>query len=436
MRDSRSFIGIVHGCCKYWRHCWHRVLSRVKRYGLYQTVLWVCGTMIYTLLCPVHKLYLLHFTSISPNQYWFEVSPAGQDNCEALLNYILLVDKNAEIIVQTDSLKSQHIFLKKYIDNKRVTVITNQFRQFSMHKSLLTCKYVFFSARLPSRRTGKRPGQLVLNLWHGCGYKDSGKKWITGEMFDYLLVPGKAFVETKARFFSCEREQILPIGYPRYDILMKGYPLLRQQIKKSSISKIIIWMPTFRKGYEGEYPEYYIKSSFDIPLLNNVDGLIEINNICASQKVLLYIKRHPAQIPYACEGMDFSNIVFANNESLSAQGIQTYELLSVTDALISDYSSVAIDYLLLDKPVAFALDDFEQYKNARGFVFDDPLKYMPGHHLYTLEDLKAFIEDVAEGRDPYAEQRHQLMPEVHNPCGNYCGRIWNTVKRLAETTAV
>lgn len=432
MRDSRSFIDIVQGCRKCCRRYWFQFLSRTKRYGLYRTALWVLGTLIYALVCPFYKLYILRFTSVSENQFWFKVSPSGQDNCEALMNYILAAEKNAEIIVQTDSLKSQRTFLGKYIDNKRVTVITNQFRQFSIHKSLLTCKYVFYSDNSPFKRMYKRTGQFVVNLWHGCGYKDATDKWITGTMFDYVLVPGKTFIDTKSKFFSCDREQILPVGYPRYDLLMKEYPLLKQQIKKNLFRKIIIWMPTFRRRFHDENTEYCTKPNFDIPLLNSVDDLIEINNICASRKIFLYIKRHPAQIPYTCERMAFSNIVFINNETLSAQGIQTYELLSITDALISDYSSVAIDYLLLDKPIAFALDDFEQYKSTRGFVFDDPLEYMPGHHLYTFEDLKAFIRDVAEDHDPYAEQRHQIMPEVHNPCGNYCERIWSTVKRLAE----
>ena len=45
---------------------------------------------------------------------------------------------------------------------------------------------------------------------------------------------------------------------------------------------------------------------------------------------------------------------------------------------------------------------------------------MPGHHLYTLEDMLIFIDDIAEGMDPYAKDRKAIMPNVHNYCDNYC----------------
>ena len=54
--------------------------------------------------------------------------------------------------------------------------------------------------------------------------------------------------------------------------------------------------------------------------------------------------------------------------------IKLYELIGISDGLLSDYSSVAVDYLLLDRPLGYVLADYNIYKEKRGFVFEDPLE--------------------------------------------------------------
>ena len=75
--------------------------------------------------------------------------------------------------------------------------------------------------------------------------------------------------------------------------------------------------------------------------------------------------------------MTLSNLVFINDAFLSDNGIINYELLGVADALLTDYSSVYYDYLLLDRPIGLCWDDYEEYK-ANGFkvnkLGDYPLK--------------------------------------------------------------
>jgi CDP-glycerol glycerophosphotransferase (TagB/SpsB family) len=77
-----------------------------------------------------------------------------------------------------------------------------------------------------------------------------------------------------------------------------------------------------------------------------------------------------------CKG--FSNIHLLDNMKLVENDIQINHLLGYADALISDYSSAAVDYLVLDRPIAFTLDDVEEYNNSRGFVFDNIREWLPG----------------------------------------------------------
>ena len=67
---------------------------------------------------------------------------------------------------------------------------------------------------------------------------------------------------------------------------------------------------------------------------------------------------------------------------------KTYELIGISDGLLSDYSSVAVDYLLLDRPLGYVLADYNIYKEKRGFVFEDPLEYMPGEKIYNVCDIR------------------------------------------------
>jgi len=53
---------------------------------------------------------------------------------------------------------------------------------------------------------------------------------------------------------------------------------------------------------------------------------------------------------------------------LEKKQIKLYELIGISDGLLSDYSSVAVDYLLLDRPLGYVLADYNIYKEKRGFV--------------------------------------------------------------------
>lgn len=351
-----------------------------------------------------------------------EAQPSGFD-------YVLLVKKN-DVVDPQD------------IDESNTAVVRQDtFAHGGMTlraiREIATSRYIFFSNSSPARNVKMKRGQIIINLWHGSGYKDiqnSDSKWINGQHFDYVLVPGDVFVETKKKFFSCEREQIWPIGYPRYDIFRRDNSSERRVFEERFQTegyKKVVWMPTFRKPSSKAYcPEAEISYSFDLPLLKNEDEMAELDELCRSNHVKLFIKRHPVQREYQCERKRYSNIVFLSNEDLKSMGISLYSFLTVTDALISDYSSVAIDYMLLNKPMAFALDDFEDYKATRGFVFEDPLKYMPGHHLYCLDDMRVFLDDVAHDVDRYAAERAAIMPEVHTLSDQYCACVWDKVRKI------
>ena len=63
---------------------------------------------------------------------------------------------------------------------------------------------------------------------------------------------------------------------------------------------------------------------------------------------------------------------------------------------------------MLNRPICFAYDDMESYMTKRGFMFDDVKSIMPGFHAHTIDDLAQFINEFAEGKDKYKEERERV----------------------------
>ena len=71
-------------------------------------------------------------------------------------------------------------------------------------------------------------------------------------------------------------------------------------------------------------------------------------------------------------------MAFIDDQWISERGVTLYQLVGSTDLLISDVSSVVIDYLLLDQPILCVSTDFEAYKKNRGFYFEAIEEWLPG----------------------------------------------------------
>lgn len=153
-----------------------------------------------------------------------------------------------------------------------------------------------------------------------------------------------------------------------------------------------------------------------LPVFETWSDLSSLNDFLSENNILLLIKLHPLQ-----EWNDgktennYSNIQFFSQKRFEKENLDLYEMLAYTDALITDYSSVYFDYLLKNKPIGFTITDLDAYKDTRGFVFDDPLNYMPGEKILNREDFVKFITDCKDGIDEYADDRNR----VNDLCNYY-----------------
>lgn len=354
------------------------------------------------------------------------------DNARALFEYIVKNHYNEkyEIIWMVSDKKS---FRKHKYKNVKFVTAENKYGWSSISAFYYgnTAKYFFYTNHSADLNRFHSNGQITVNLWHGCGYKGStlDKKNIphsdTMGWFDYALVPGNVFVDAKAQYWHCAKAKILPLGYPRYDWMLHP-SLTKEEILDRLFGwnirnpKAVIWMPTFRRSTQSGYGENEIELPFELPALKNMTELKKLDSCLQASGLLLIIKKHPLQIGWDQNQQGFSNIRYVTENMLLKSEIQLYELVGICDGLLSDYSSIAVDYMLMDRPIGFVLTDFEMYKEKRGFVFDNPLDYMPGEKIYDFSGVKLFLEHVAEGKDLYKPDREKLMPCMHVRRECYC----------------
>ena len=110
----------------------------------------------------------------------------------------------------------------------------------------------------------------------------------------------------------------------------------------------------------------------------------------------LLLRMHPAQDLSFFKVEKHKNIIIADDAFLKQHNIQLYELLSYSNALITDYSSVYYDYLLTNRPIGLTIEDEAEYRQQYGLLFDDLRKELPGIYIDSVSDLKEFLVQLKD----------------------------------------
>ena len=273
----------------------------------------------------------------------------------------------------------------------------------------------------------ERAEQRSFYLTHGAVALKNVKGVLTvPPSVDYVLCTSRAHAPIIADQVSISRKtQMLPIGVPSEDIFFRDIPDEYQKLTDKQYAKRILWMPTFRKGGGVSRNDSTAELPLGIPLIEDRETLLRLNEYLASQNALLVIKLHPMQDPKSYAGLEETDhIRVLNGQTVKALAIDNYRLLMGSDALLSDYSSISFAFLRLDRPLGFVLSDLKDYK--LGLSVEDPEPYLAGQKIFTFDDMLKFLKDVIEGRDEYVEKRHALQDYLFDY------RDGNAAKRLAD----
>ena len=222
----------------------------------------------------------------------------------------------------------------------------------------------------------------------------------------------------------------LIFGYPNNDQLFEpvnSYTkdfLYNITANHKTFNKIIGWMPTYREHKNSLQNNSRYNLIFGLPLLHQSRDLDCLNNLLLEKNILLVVMYHHSQLLHFPK-LNYSNIVIISQECRNCMHISLIDLIKSFDALITDYSSIYHEYLLLNRPIALAIDDFKSYSSSIGFCFNY-FDWIKGIYLYNLSDLLQFIEDVSNDIDLAKDEREKIKFKIHKYIDN------QSTKRVAD----
>ena len=289
-------------------------------------------------------------------------------------------------------------------------------------------------------------GAVKVNLWHGSGNKKTNhdnkfdkirhpknpyESWTSfprrlsdEKPHHYTLATSETMKSIFVSAFRTDEKHIIIDGYPRNDMLFNEshidnlFTETEEKLveivfdKKGRQFKILAYMPTFRESEEK---------------LLDILRLDELNNFFNRNRLFLIIKLHPkSKIKNKLNASNCSNIVLAN------AGCDIYTFLKEVDLLITDYSSVYTDYMLLDRPVIAFHYDWELYQeNTRDSYIEHDL-YMPEVKVKDMFELEEAILELLS-KDRCKEERSSSRNRMfYYQDGKASERVTEKIKCLLD----
>lgn len=332
------------------------------------------------------------------------------DNNEAMFDYLLNYT-----VVSVVCVAKKHRYFKL---RDKVAIVNNDF--FTVLYYYLTSK-VIIASFFHSIRFKPANNQFSIQMWHGSAVKrfDLHDEYRNGQYYSVIFCASPFFSKMYRKAFGITDDKLVFLGNPRNDYL---FVPTTGSIKTAS--KNIIWMPTYRQGLGRD------DSSNIIPVINK-NNISIIDDLLKGLDMMLFIKPHPMQskkLDILLSGID--NIKVLTDDQLRDANIPLYSFLGAMDALLTDYSSVFFDYLLLDRKIGFVIDDIDEYSQKRGFAFENLFELMPGDKIYNINELLTFIKNLnIDNEDAYKEKRREILELTNSNLGqDNCKKCYDLIK--------
>ncbi len=288
-------------------------------------------------------------------------------------------------------------------------------------------------------------GAIHINLWHGSGNKKinrdnkhdylrhprNRREWWSNYLIsmtnekpgDYILATSPMMKKIFAGAFGVPDDHVIVNGYPRNDVLTGNtitnvYTFEEQKavecmdMQHADGGRVLVYMPTFRAS----------ETKF-----SDVMELKLFNTFLQKENLFFYTKLHPkSKVRGYFEQIRFSNIINIDPDA------DPYAFLEKVDLLVTDYSSIYSDFMLLDRPAVFFLYDFEEYSHDTRENYFPYEEWMPETKAYTMQELMDGIL-TAFSENPGADGRHALRAKLfEREDGHSAQRLYQKVQEIAN----
>lgn len=317
-------------------------------------------------------------------------------NVRILADFILEHEKNTVVVCKLGSVAGIPVSLPP----------DKLFRGFSVNAliEIYTSSIIFLShsgrdAMLSRRKAGRR----VINLWHGVAikkiehlmprssltYKSVKRRYLmrrNSRLYDAMIASSDTDRLLNSLAFGVDLDKICVTGLPRFDYLSQNYKFpedLQLDIERLDAAlagrTMVLYAPTFREV--GESALHFFSS----------DMVEKTKEFFISKNMVLGIRPHPYDQKALSAICDGEWIIDLRPDILPEPAIA----LRAAQALIVDYSSIWVDYLLLKRPIVGFMPDIEQYiTKERGFIYDFQRIFpgeMSGNWMQVLNAIDGIV---------------------------------------------
>lgn len=305
--------------------------------------------------------------------------------------------------------------LKEFEDLPNVKFVKRESEEY--YRYLASSKYLISNSTFGYFFT-KRPEQIYINTWHGVPTKYMGYEH-TAERVENARGPARNFLSAdyliSANEFMTEimyrraykmdglyKGKILEVGYPRSDLLINAdIDKVYKKIQDAGLrtdKKIILYAPTW-KG------QLYNQLEYDVNEFK--ETVRKFSDNIDKSEYRIYLRVHYFLYKILADDPELKEILVPFT-------IDTNELLSVVDILISDYSSIFFDFLTTKRPMIFYVPDLKDYESGRGLYV--PVDTLPGLVSSSLDEVASSLDAICKNRDEYIEFYTPMWEEMAGWC--------------------
>lgn len=237
------------------------------------------------------------------------------------------------------------------------------------------------------------------------------------ERYFMLVCPGQERVDQIAKPWHISEERCFFSGHPR------NLPL--HQAAKRPHGNDILYAPTYRWDVQGEKQ-----------LIRQIEEAGErIQEVMARVDGTLVIRLHPHT------WRNYSGRLGQLEDKFNRISIDrepdVYPTLANYAVVISDYSSIAYDFILLDRPVVFFNYDFDDFTRREVGLNYDYDQYSPGAQTKTWQETLEAVEAYLAAPEKDGAWRQKVRDEFYDMSvndENNSQRIVDEIKRRLELT--
>ena len=280
-------------------------------------------------------------------------------------------------------------------------------------------RYIYLAHGMPLKKAKKALSKETMRILKGQKKASWLKKqriklanWLTtghyAKDIEFVSVTSDFLVKYMRLQYS-ENVGIKTIGMPRNDALFQSERMKNEKWVKGIDDKFVItYMPTHRKYGAGIITP--------TPFANRPD----VQKWLEENGVVLLMKNHPTMLNRVQNTQSYSSIIDITKMNMDPQ-VCIYH----SDVLVTDFSSVWMDYLLLRRPIVFYIyDDFETEDVG---TYYDIREDSPGLFCYNEDELFQLIKQIKNDYDKFRPS-DRIIHKYHKFIdGNSCERYFQAI---------